>query len=76
MRATAPRRLPAAARRLEAGALCTHQRVVSRALVERAHGAGIAVLAWTVNSRPDLERVVAAGVDGVVSDDPGLLLPQ
>ncbi|UNX53194.1 glycerophosphodiester phosphodiesterase [Georgenia sp. TF02-10] len=44
--------------------------VCDRAFVERAHAAGLAVLPWTVNDPADLALVVAAGVDGVISDYP------
>jgi glycerophosphoryl diester phosphodiesterase len=50
-----------------------HHSVVSRAAVTRAHARGAAVLAWTVDHVPTLERVVAAGVDGVITNDPRLL---
>lgn len=70
--------LPARVRRLVALAgadvLALHFLVVSRAAVERAHAAGAAVFAWTVNDARVLRRVLAAGVDGVVTDDPRLFL--
>ena len=50
-----------------------HYGVVSAAAVERCHAAGAAVWAWTVNSEDVLGRVLAAGVDGVISDDPRIL---
>jgi glycerophosphoryl diester phosphodiesterase len=50
-----------------------HYSVVSRAAVEQAHARGAAVLAWTVDQVPALERVLAAGVDGVITNDPRLL---
>jgi glycerophosphoryl diester phosphodiesterase len=50
-----------------------HHSVVSRAAVARAHAQGAAVLAWTVDRAPTLERVLAAGVDGVITNDPRLL---
>ena len=43
-------------------------------VVAAAHGAGLDVAVWTVNSRHDLERVVAAGVDAVITDDVALAL--
>ena len=46
-----------------------------RGAVERAHATSAAVLAWTVDTREDLERVVAAGVDGVITNDPRLFSP-
>ena len=48
-------------------------RVVGPRAVARAHAAGLAVFAWTVDDPKELARVVAAGVDGVVSNDPRLL---
>ncbi|TKX84834.1 glycerophosphodiester phosphodiesterase [Halorubrum sp. SS5] len=36
--------------------------------VETAHEAGLAVNAWTAADREDAERLVAAGVDGVIAD--------
>jgi glycerophosphoryl diester phosphodiesterase len=50
-------------------------RLVTRDAVARAHAAGAPVLAWTVDVRADLERVVAAGVDGVITNDPRLFGP-
>jgi len=55
-----------------ASALMLHHGVVSRAAVARAHGIGAAVWAWTVDSPAEVERVVAAGVDGVITNDPGV----
>jgi glycerophosphoryl diester phosphodiesterase len=34
------------------------------------HALGVPVLAWTVDEPEELERVVAAGVDGVITNDP------
>jgi len=56
----------------EASAAVLHHSVVSRAAVAKAHSRGAAVLAWTVDDVPALERVLAAGVDGVITNDPGL----
>jgi len=44
--------------------------LVSRAVVERCHDLGVAVLVWTVNNRELFRRLDALGVDGVISDDP------
>lgn len=43
--------------------------------VARAHAAGLAVLPWTVNEIPDAAAVLAAGVDGLVTDYPDRMLP-
>jgi glycerophosphoryl diester phosphodiesterase len=57
-----------------ASALVLHHAVVGPALVRRAHAAGAAVVAWTVDDPADLARVDAAGVDAVVSNDPSIFL--
>lgn len=43
-------------------------RVVSPRLVDAAHAHGVEVHVWTVNDPADMRRLVAAGVDGVVTD--------
>ena len=70
MRASVPLRLPRLARRAGAGAVMLQHRLVTESSVDRAHAAGLPVLAWTVDEPADLERVVAAGVDGVITNDP------
>jgi glycerophosphoryl diester phosphodiesterase len=66
--------LPALAGRLLAATrahdLVLQHRVVSNAAVRAAHDRGAAVVAWTVDDPDDLARVVEAGVDAVVTDDP------
>jgi len=56
----------------EADALATtlDHRLVTRGVVERCHSLGVAVLAWTVNSRAVLLKLDRLGVDGVITDDP------
>jgi glycerophosphoryl diester phosphodiesterase len=49
-------------------------RLVTPATVARAHAIGVPVLAWTVDERADVDRVVAAGVDGVITNDPTILV--
>ncbi|MBP3978390.1 glycerophosphodiester phosphodiesterase family protein [Microbacterium sp. BLY] len=43
-------------------------RVLTPALLRAAHRAGTEVHVWTVNDAEDMRRLVAAGVDGVVTD--------
>jgi glycerophosphoryl diester phosphodiesterase len=57
-------------RRAGATALMLQHRLVTSAAVDRAHAAGAPVLAWTVDTAADLARVEAAGVDGVITNDP------
>ncbi|WP_159498815.1 glycerophosphodiester phosphodiesterase family protein [Microbacterium sp. 18062] len=49
-------------------------RVVSPRLIEAAHRAGVEVHVWTVNDPADMRRLVAAGVDGIVTDRADLAL--
>ncbi len=63
-------RVPAMLARAGARALMLQHAVVSAAAVERAHAAGAAVWAWTVDDEAELARLEAAGVDAVISNDP------
>ena len=40
------------------------------AQLERAHTLGLKVVVWTVNEPGDIERMLALGVDGIISDYP------
>ncbi len=40
--------------------------------VEIAHRCGLEVHAWTINDRSEMEGLLALGVDGIMSDVPGL----
>jgi glycerophosphoryl diester phosphodiesterase len=48
--------------------------LVRAAKVAAAHAAGIQVVPWTVNSPPDWDAMIAARVDGIITDDPGELI--
>ena len=74
MRASLPLRLPRLARRAGAGAVMLQHRLVTESSVARAHAMGLPVLAWTVDETADLERVVGAGVDGVITNDPRIFV--
>ncbi len=56
--------------RSQARALMLQHAVVSPAAVARAHAAGAAVWAWTVDHPDELARLEAAGVDAVITNDP------
>jgi glycerophosphoryl diester phosphodiesterase len=70
-RAAMPARVVLLLRISRGNALSLHHRLVSPAAVAAAHRRGAAVLAWTVNDPVQMERVAAAGVDAIVTDDPG-----
>lgn len=63
-------RVPRLIERVGASVLMLHHGIVSRAAVERAHGLGAAVWAWTVDAPREVERLEAAGVDAVITNDP------
>ena len=60
---------------IELGArqLCPKACLVTRELVEQAHGADLQVATWTVDAPEEMRRVIAAGVDGVMTNFPDRL---
>jgi len=42
--------------------------------VAEAHGAGLQVIPWTANRVEDWKRLIEAGVDGIITDDPAALI--
>jgi glycerophosphoryl diester phosphodiesterase len=50
-------------------------RVVSPAFVEAAHGAGLAVQVWTVDTQADAARLLAWNVDALITDRPDVVVP-
>lgn len=42
--------------------------------VAAAHGAGLQVIPWTANTVEDWKRLIEAGVDGIITDDPAALI--
>jgi glycerophosphoryl diester phosphodiesterase len=61
------------ARNLGCSALLPHHSAVTAVLVDRCHEAGLEVGTWTVNLAEDLNSVVEAGVEAVVTDEVGLV---
>ncbi len=39
--------------------------------LEAAHGAGLRMIVWTADDPNDIRTLVAAGIDGIISNDPG-----
>jgi glycerophosphoryl diester phosphodiesterase len=73
LRRVLPVRIAGMLARSRADAAVLHYSLVSRRLVERCHGLDAAVLAWTIEDEDALAGVLAAGVDGVIANDPRLL---
>jgi glycerophosphoryl diester phosphodiesterase len=61
-------------RRAEAAIAVPNYRLVTRRRVEAAHRAGVPVYVWTVNRRAAWRRLIAAGVDAIITDDPAGLI--
>jgi len=47
-------------------------RIVSPRFIRCAHGAGLKVQVWTVDEEADMRRLLAWGVDGLISNRPDL----
>lgn len=61
------------AREIGANALHPLYLYVTRLYVERAHRAGIQVNPWTVNKESAAKHLLKLGVDGLITDEPGLM---
>ena len=48
--------------------------LITPAVVEKAHHAGLQVAAWTINEPEQMRRLIQAGVDGIITDYPDRLL--
>ncbi len=48
-------------------------RIITRQLIRKANRAGIPVLAWTINRRENMERLISWGINGIITDYPTLL---
>lgn len=58
----------------QADGVSPHYRLVTRAKAEAAHQAGLPVIAWTANTAAVWERLIHAGVEAIISDDPEALI--
>jgi glycerophosphoryl diester phosphodiesterase len=58
----------------QAGIVVPEYHLVTREQVTAAHNAGLQVLTWTPNHPLDWKSLIAAGVDGLITDDPAALL--
>jgi glycerophosphoryl diester phosphodiesterase len=60
-------------RRLPIEYVIPHHRLADAALIRKIRTAGKRMLVWTVNTPADMQRFAESGVDGIISDDTGLL---
>lgn len=65
-----PRRLPVLLARAHAVAATLHYSVASAAAIARAHEVDAAVYVWTVDDPKLAQRLVDAGADGIITNDP------
>jgi glycerophosphoryl diester phosphodiesterase len=66
--------LVARAKAAGAAILSPQFRQVDAGLVSQAHAAGLQVLPWTANEPKIWDKLIAAGVDAIISDDPAALI--
>ena len=50
-----------------------HHELADPELIRKIKGAGKKVFVWTVNDAAEMQRFAEYGVDGIISDDTGLL---
>ena len=54
-------------------AICPGGHVLTAPLLAQIHGAGLECYVWTVNEPAQMDRLVEWGVNGIITDRPGLL---
>ncbi len=59
---------------LQVPAVYGEQVLVDERFVTAAHGQGLAVHVWTINDEAEMARLLDLGVDGIISDRPGVLV--
>jgi glycerophosphoryl diester phosphodiesterase len=52
--------------------LSPNYKLLSPELVRAAHGQGMLVLPWTINTLPEMKAAIRMGADGIISDYPDL----
>lgn len=72
LRAALPARIGRMLASAEAEAAMLHHALVTPKVVARCRAAGAQVFAWTIETGDDLRRVLAAGADGAIANDPSL----
>jgi glycerophosphoryl diester phosphodiesterase len=70
LRRVLPYRLDGWLARTGVAAATLHWALVSRAAVERCHARDAAAIAWTVDDPDVAKRLIQAGIDGIITNDP------
>ena len=70
----APRDFTAIAIEAGAGIVSPQFGLVTPQQVRAAHAAGLQVVPWTADTPEDWDRLIAAGVDAIITDDPAALI--
>lgn len=53
----------------------SHSNITHKA-VDDAHRSGVTVWAWTVNTQTRIDELMGMGVDGIITNDPRLVIPS
>ena len=61
-------------READATIISPHYMLVTKGRVDDAHAAGLQVVPWTANTPKDWDKLIKAGVDAIISDDPAELI--
>jgi glycerophosphoryl diester phosphodiesterase len=69
-----PRDLVAMVREAEATKASPHFSLVTKEAVEKLHAEGFPIVPWTPNEPAEWDRLIAAGVDEIITDDPAALI--
>ena len=71
---TSDKSFVAIAKEAGAGIISPQFPLVTPEKVQAAHAAGLKVVPWTANTPADWDKLIAAGVDAIISDDPAALI--
>jgi glycerophosphoryl diester phosphodiesterase len=69
-----PRNFVDIAKEAGAGIVSPQFSLVTRQQVDAAHKAGLQVIPWTANRPADWDKLIDAGVDAIITDDPSELI--
>ncbi len=69
-----PKDFTAIAQEAGAGIVSPEFHLVTPQQVAAAHAAGLQVVPWTADTAEDWDRLIAAGTDAIITDDPAALL--